>query len=46
MSALLAEDHPINQKVVEPLLCAFNVELTIASNGREAVERYRRGRSI
>lgn len=35
---LLAEDHPTNQRVVSLILDPFGVELTIASNGAEAIE--------
>ena len=35
---LLAEDHPINQRVISLILEPFGVDLTIVQNGREAVE--------
>ena len=35
---LLAEDHPTNQKVVELILEAADVELTIVEDGRAALE--------
>ncbi len=34
---LLAEDHPINQRVVELILAPFGVELTIVEDGRQAL---------
>ena len=34
---LLAEDHPINQKVVELMLASLGVQLTCVENGEEAV---------
>ena len=36
---LLAEDHPVNRRVVELILAPFGVELTIAEDGRAALER-------
>ncbi len=38
---LLAEDNEINQRVVEQMLMDSPIKLTLASNGREAVELYR-----
>ena len=35
---LLAEDNPTNQLVFAKLMQSFNVEVTIAANGREAVD--------
>jgi signal transduction histidine kinase/AmiR/NasT family two-component response regulator len=37
---LLAEDHPTNQRVVALILEPFGVDLTIANNGREALEAF------
>jgi CheY-like chemotaxis protein len=39
---LLAEDNPINQRVVESMLRQRGHDVTVAGNGREAVEVYRR----
>ncbi len=36
---LLAEDHPTNQRVVQLILESLGVELIIACNGREALDR-------
>jgi len=38
---LLAEDNEINQRVVEQMLVDTPIRLTLAANGREAVELYR-----
>jgi len=38
---LLAEDNEINQRVVEQMLMDSPIKLTLAGNGREAVELYR-----
>ena len=38
---LLAEDHPINRRVVELILGGLDVDLTCVENGQEAVEAYR-----
>lgn len=38
---LLAEDHPVNQKVVQLLLAPYGVDLTIAQDGAEAIDRFR-----
>ncbi len=37
---LLAEDHPVNRKVVQLILAPFPVDLTIALDGQEAVRAY------
>lgn len=42
ISVLLAEDHPINVRVVELILRPFGFQLTVASNGIEAVEAFER----
>ena len=43
LRVLLAEDHPINQKVVRLLLAPLGVELTVVDDGAQAVERFRPG---
>ena len=43
LRVLLAEDHPINQRVVELTLRPFGVELKIVDNGAEAVEAFTAG---
>ena len=40
---LLAEDHPINQRVVQLILSPFDVRLTTVENGAEAVEAFTHG---
>ena len=40
---LLADDHPVNRKVVEMILAQVNVELTSVENGAEAVQACRDG---
>ena len=40
---LLADDHPVNRKVVEMILAQANVELTSVENGAEAVQACRDG---
>ena len=40
---LLADDHPVNRKVVEMILAQANVELTSVENGAEAVLACRDG---
>jgi CheY-like chemotaxis protein len=40
-NVLLAEDNEINQRVVEQMLMDSPIKLTLAGNGREAVELYR-----
>jgi len=37
---LLAEDHPVNRKVVQLILAPFPVDLTIAVDGQEAVKAF------
>ena len=37
---LLAEDHPVNRKVVELILASTGVELTSVENGAEAVAQF------
>ncbi len=40
---LLADDHPVNRKVVEMILAQANIELTTVENGAEAVQACRDG---
>jgi signal transduction histidine kinase/ActR/RegA family two-component response regulator len=40
LRVLLAEDHPINQRVVQLILEPFGVELTTVENGRQAVAAF------
>ncbi len=40
---LLADDHPVNRKVVEMILSQINVELTSVENGADAVQACRDG---
>ena len=40
---LLADDHPVNRKVVEMILSQVSVELTSVENGAEAVQACRDG---
>ena len=41
LRVLLAEDHPINQKVVELILAPLGAEIAIVENGADAVEAMR-----
>jgi PAS domain S-box-containing protein len=41
---LLAEDHPVNRRVVELMLADLDVELTCVEDGAQAVETARTGR--
>jgi len=38
---LLAEDHPVNRKVVQLILAPFPVDLTLAADGQEAVTAFK-----
>src|SRR5690606_5581137 len=40
---LLADDHPVNRKVVEMILAQADVELTSVEDGARALEAYRAG---
>jgi len=40
---LLADDHPVNRKLVEMILDQSNVELTSTENGNQALEAFRTG---
>jgi signal transduction histidine kinase/ActR/RegA family two-component response regulator len=44
LRVLLAEDHPVNRRVVELILGAAGVELTSVEHGEAAVEAYKTGR--
>ena len=37
---LLVEDNPVNQLVAKRLLGRFELAITLAENGREALDRY------
>ena len=39
LSVLLIEDHPLNQVVTQKLLSDWGIELDIANNGKEGIER-------
>lgn len=39
-TALVAEDDPIGQKIAPPMLRKLGLEVDVASNGREAVNRF------
>jgi CheY-like chemotaxis protein len=43
LKVLLAEDHPINRRVVQLILEAAGVDLTCVENGEEAVEAWEKG---
>jgi PAS domain S-box-containing protein len=43
LRVLLAEDHLVNQRVVQMILGPFGVDLVIADNGAEAVEAFSTG---
>ncbi len=43
LKILLAEDHPINRRVVHLILEPFNVRITDAENGAQALEAWRAG---
>jgi signal transduction histidine kinase/ActR/RegA family two-component response regulator len=40
LRVLLADDHPINQRVVQLILEPFEVEVTTVENGREALDAF------
>jgi len=44
MKVLLAEDNPINMAVVKRLLGKWGIDIVLATNGREAVEKFEPGK--
>ena len=44
LKLLVAEDNPMNRRVVELLLAQSGLTITFAENGREAVEKFSAGR--
>ena len=44
LRVLLADDHPINQRVVQLILEPFQVEVTTVENGQEALDAFQAGR--
>lgn len=44
VKVLLAEDNPINMAVVKRFLTKWGIEIVAAVNGREAVEKFERGK--
>jgi CheY-like chemotaxis protein len=43
LQVLLAEDHPVNQRVMTLLLEPLGVDVTVAANGAEALELFQTG---
>jgi PAS domain S-box-containing protein len=43
LRVLLAEDHPVNQKVVQLLLEPYGARITVVENGAQAIEAFRNG---
>ncbi len=43
VKVLVAEDNPINQKLITTTLKRFGIDVTIAKNGQEAVEKRKNG---
>ena len=43
LRVLLADDHPINQRVVQLILEPFQVEVTTVENGQEALDAFEAG---
>ena len=43
LRVLLAEDHPINQRVIHLILAPHGVEVTTVENGADAIEAFRGG---
>jgi PAS domain S-box-containing protein len=43
LRVLLAEDHPVNQKVVQLILAPYGAEVTVVENGALAVEAFETG---
>ncbi|HEX4097136.1 MAG TPA: ATP-binding protein [Caulobacteraceae bacterium] len=43
LKVLLADDHPINQRVVQLILEPFGVEVTTVENGQEALDAFKAG---
>jgi CheY-like chemotaxis protein len=44
LKLLVAEDNPMNRRVVELLLASSGLTITFAENGKEAVEKFSTGR--
>ncbi len=42
LNVLVAEDNIINQKLIKSILTGFDIDVTIANNGEEAVEQYKK----
>jgi len=42
LNALIAEDNIINQKLIKNILNNFDITVTLANNGKEAVELYKK----
>lgn len=40
LSLLVADDHPINQKLIQLLLADLPIQITLADNGQQAVEAF------
>ena len=44
LKLLVAEDNPMNRRVVELLLASSGLSITFAENGKEALEKFSAGR--
>ena len=40
MCLLIAEDHPVNQKLIKAILTKAGCQVELADNGREALEKF------
>jgi CheY-like chemotaxis protein len=46
VKALIVEDNKVHTLILSMILCSFHVEITVAENGKEAVDLFLEGKKF